>query len=145
VLVQALGEDKAGNLIDRILLGRNTTGLDALKWMDPRAIADLVRNEHPQIIAIVLSHLDPDQAAETLKLLPERARTDVLLRIATLDGIRPTRSTSSTRSWSASSPATRTSSRPTSAASRWRPTSSTSWIPGRTRSSSATSARSTPN
>ncbi len=89
VLVQALGEDKAGNLIDRILLGRNTTGLDALKWMDPRAIADLVRNEHPQIIAIVLSHLDPDQAAETLKLLPERARTDVLLRIATLDGIPP--------------------------------------------------------
>ena len=89
VLVQALGADKAGSLIDRILLGRNTTGLDTLKWMEPRAIADLVRNEHPQIIAIVLSHLDADQAAETLKLLPERARTDVLLRIATLDGIPP--------------------------------------------------------
>ena len=89
VLVQALGEDKAGSLIDRILLGRNTTGLDTLKWMDPRAIADLVRNEHPQIIAIVLSHLDSDQAAETLKMLPERARSDVLLRIATLDGIPP--------------------------------------------------------
>jgi flagellar motor switch protein FliG len=89
VLVQALGEDKAGSLIDRILLGRNTTGLDTLKWMDPRSIADLVRNEHPQIIAIVLSHLDGDQAAETLKLLPERARSDVLLRIATLDGIPP--------------------------------------------------------
>jgi flagellar motor switch protein FliG len=89
VLVQALGEDKAGSLIDRILLGRNTTGLDTLKWMDPRAIADLVRNEHPQIIAIVLSHLDSDQAAEVLKMLPERARTDVLLRIATLDGIPP--------------------------------------------------------
>ena len=89
VLVQALGEDKAGSLIDRILLGRNTTGLDTLKWMDPRAIADLVRNEHPQIIAIVLAHLDSDQAAETLKLLAERTRTDVLLRIATLDGIPP--------------------------------------------------------
>jgi flagellar motor switch protein FliG len=89
VLVQALGEDKAGSLIDRILLGRNTTGLDTLKWMDPRAIADLVRNEHPQIIAIVLSHLDSDQAADVLKMLPERARTDVLLRIATLDGIPP--------------------------------------------------------
>ncbi|MGX5731758.1 flagellar motor switch protein FliG [Pseudoxanthomonas beigongshangi] len=89
VLVQALGEDKAGSLIDRILLGRNTTGLDTLKWMDPRAIADLVRNEHPQIIAIVLSHLDGDQAAETLKMLPDRARSDVLLRIATLDGIPP--------------------------------------------------------
>lgn len=89
VLVQALGADKAGSLIDRILLGRNTTGLDTLKWMDPRAISDLVRNEHPQIIAIVLAHLDSDQAADTLKLLPERTRTDVLLRIATLDGIPP--------------------------------------------------------
>ncbi|WP_246120960.1 flagellar motor switch protein FliG [Luteimonas granuli] len=89
VLEQALGADKAGSLIDRILLGRNTSGLDTLKWMDPRAIADLVRNEHPQIIAIVLSHLDSDHAAETLKLLPERTRADVLLRIATLDGIPP--------------------------------------------------------
>ncbi|KAF1688337.1 flagellar motor switch protein FliG [Pseudoxanthomonas taiwanensis] len=89
VLIQALGAEKAGSLIDRILLGRNTTGLDTLKWMDPRAIADLVRNEHPQIIAIVLSHLDPDHAADTLRLLPERARADVLLRIATLDGIPP--------------------------------------------------------
>ncbi|WP_312371859.1 flagellar motor switch protein FliG, partial [Stenotrophomonas sp.] len=76
-------------LIDRILLGRNTTGLDALKWMDPRAVADLVRNEHPQIIAIVMAHLETDQAAEALKLLPERTRVDVLLRIATLDGIPP--------------------------------------------------------
>jgi flagellar motor switch protein FliG len=89
VLVQALGEDKAGSLIDRILLGRNTTGMDTLKWMDPRAIADLIRNEHPQIIAIVLAHLDNDQAAEVLGVLPERARPDVLLRIATLDGIPP--------------------------------------------------------
>ncbi|MBB3344456.1 flagellar motor switch protein FliG [Luteimonas sp. RC10] len=89
VLVQALGADKAGSLIDRILLGRNTTGLDTLKWMDPRAIADLVRHEHPQIIAIVMSHLDPDQAADALKLMPERTRADVLLRIATLDGIPP--------------------------------------------------------
>ena len=89
VLEQALGADKAGSLIDRILLGRNTSGLDTLKWMDPRAIADLIRNEHPQIIAIVMSHLDPDQAADALKLLPERTRADVLLRIATLDGIPP--------------------------------------------------------
>jgi len=89
VLLQALGEDKAGGLIDRILLGRNTTGLDTLKWMDPRAIADIIRNEHPQIIAIVLSHVDHDHAAEALKFLPERTRADVLLRIATLDGIPP--------------------------------------------------------
>lgn len=89
VLVQALGEDRASSLIDRILLGRNTSGLDTLKWMEPRAIAELVRNEHPQIIAIVIAHIDPDQAAEVLKCLPERARSDVLLRIATLDGIPP--------------------------------------------------------
>ena len=89
MLIQALGADKASGLIDRILLGRNTTGLDTLKWMDPRSVADLVRNEHPQIMAIVLSHLDPDQAAETLKMLPERTRADVLLRIATLEGIPP--------------------------------------------------------
>ena len=64
VLVNALGEDKAGGIIDRILLGRNTKGLEALKWMDPRAVAELIRNEHPQIIAIVLSYLDADQAAD---------------------------------------------------------------------------------
>ncbi|MDH7452075.1 flagellar motor switch protein FliG [Luteimonas composti] len=89
VLTQALGEERASSLIDRILAGRNTTGLDTLKWMDPRAIAELVRNEHPQIIAIVMAHLDGDQAAEVLKCLPERARVDVLLRLATLDGIPP--------------------------------------------------------
>ena len=89
VLVQALGEERASGLIDRILLGRNTSGLDTLKWMEPRAIADLVRNEHPQIIAIVMAHLDSDQAAEVLKCLPDRVRADVLLRIATLDGIPP--------------------------------------------------------
>lgn len=89
VLVQALGEERASSLIDRILLGRNTSGLDTLKWMEPRAIADLVRNEHPQIIAIVMAHLESDQAAEALKCLPDRVRADVLLRIATLDGIPP--------------------------------------------------------
>lgn len=89
VMVSALGEDKANGLIDRILLGRNSKGLEALKWMETRAVADLVRNEHPQIVAIVLAYLDPDQAAEILQLLPERMRSDVLMRIARLDGIQP--------------------------------------------------------
>ena len=89
VLTQALGEDKANGLIDRILLGRNTKGLETLKWMEPRAIADLVRNEHPQIIAIVLAYLDSDQAAEVVKQLAPRSRSEVLMRIATLDGIPP--------------------------------------------------------
>ena len=89
VMVSALGEDKANGLIDRILLGRNSKGLEALKWMETRAVADLVRNEHPQIVAIVLAYLDPDQASEILQLLPERMRSDVLVRIARLDGIQP--------------------------------------------------------
>mgnify|MGYP001576446094 CR=1 FL=1 len=89
VMVGALGEDKAAGLIDRILLGRNSKGLEALKWMETRAVADLVRNEHPQIVSIVLAYLDSDQAAEVLILLPERMRADVLMRIARLDGIQP--------------------------------------------------------
>jgi len=89
VLTQALGEDKANGLIDRILLGRNTKGMETLKWMEPRAIADLIRNEHPQIMAIVLAYLDSDQAADVVKQLAPRTRSEVLLRIATLDGIPP--------------------------------------------------------
>ncbi len=89
ILVNSLGEDKASGLIDRILLGRSSKGLEALKWMEPRAIAEVVRLEHPQIIAIVLSYLDADQAAEVLSLLPENMRADVLMRIASLDGIQP--------------------------------------------------------
>jgi flagellar motor switch protein FliG len=89
VLTNALGADKASGLIDRILLGRNSKGLDALKWMETRAVADLVRNEHPQIVAIVLAYLDTDQAASVLPQLPERMRSDVLMRIARLDGIQP--------------------------------------------------------
>jgi len=89
VLTNALGEDKAGTMIDRILLGGNTKGLESLKWMDARAIVELIRFEHPQIIAIVLSYLDSDQAASVLQLLPENTRADLLMRIATMDGIQP--------------------------------------------------------
>jgi len=89
VLNNALGEDKARNIIDRILLGRHSKGLDALKWMEPRAVADLIRLEHPQIIAIVLSYLDQDQAADVLAALPENMRVDIVMRIAALDGIQP--------------------------------------------------------
>ncbi len=89
VLTNALGKDKAGGVIDRILLGRNSKGLEQLKWMDPRSVAELIRLEHPQIIAIVLSFLDSDQAAEVLSEFPERIRPDIVMRIATLDGIQP--------------------------------------------------------
>ncbi|MFZ0468795.1 MAG: flagellar motor switch protein FliG [Thiogranum sp.] len=89
VMVEALGEDKAKGVMDRILLGSSTKGLEALKWMDARAVAELIRLEHPQIQAIVLSYLDNDHAAEVIRFFPERTRHDVLLRIATLDGIQP--------------------------------------------------------
>ena len=89
VLVNALGEDKAGGMIDRILLGGNTKGLESLKWMEPKAVAELIRNEHPQIIAVVLSYLDSDQAASVLSEYPEKVRTDVLMRIASVDGVQP--------------------------------------------------------
>ncbi len=89
VLIGALGEDKAGGVIDRILFGRSSKGLEALKWMDARAVAELVRQEHPQIIAIVLAYLDSDQSAQVLQAFPEWLRADIIMRIATLDGIQP--------------------------------------------------------
>jgi flagellar motor switch protein FliG len=89
VLMNALGEEKAGSVIERILQGTNTKGLETLKWMDPRSVAEIIRLEHPQIIAIVLSYLESDQAAEILALFPERVRVDVVMRIASLDGIQP--------------------------------------------------------
>ncbi|MCC7100108.1 MAG: flagellar motor switch protein FliG [Rubrivivax sp.] len=89
VLRKALGEDKANLLIDRILQGSDTTGIESLKWMDPQSVAELLRNEHPQIVAAILVHLDPDQAAATLKAFTERHRNEVIVRIATLDGIQP--------------------------------------------------------
>ena len=89
MLTSALGAEKAGGMIDRILLGRNSKGLEQLKWMDPKSIAELIRLEHPQIISIVLSFLDPDQAAEVISAFPENIRTDILMRVATLEGIQP--------------------------------------------------------
>ncbi len=90
VLVDALGQDKAASIIDRINIGRSTKGLEALKWMDPRAVGELIRLEHPQIISIVLAYLDPDQSAEVLQHLPANVRSEVVVRIATLDGVQPT-------------------------------------------------------
>lgn len=89
VLNKALGKDKAGGVIDRILLGRQSKGLEALKWMEPRSIAEVIRLEHPQIIAIVLSYLEADQAGQVLSNLPENTRSDIMMRIASLDAIQP--------------------------------------------------------
>ncbi|WP_240946319.1 flagellar motor switch protein FliG [Pseudomaricurvus alkylphenolicus] len=89
MLVTALGEDKANGLIDRILLGGNTTGLDTLKWMEARSVADIIRNEHPQIQAIVIAYLDPDQSAEILNFFTEKVRLDIMMRVAALDTVQP--------------------------------------------------------
>ncbi len=89
VLRKALGDDKANLLLDRILQGADVTGIEGLKWMDAGAVAELLRNEHPQIVAAILVHLDHDQSSSVLKLLAERQRNEVLVRIATLDGIQP--------------------------------------------------------
>ena len=89
VLRRALGDDKANLLIDRILQGGDTAGIEGLKWMDPVAVGELLRVEHPQIVAAILVHLDFDHAAEVLKTFTERQRNEVLVRVATLDGIPP--------------------------------------------------------
>lgn len=90
VLRRALGDDKASLLIDRIMQGSDVSGIEGLKWMDPQSIAELLRNEHPQIMAAILVHLDSDLIAGVLKHLSERSRNEVMLRIATLEGIQPT-------------------------------------------------------
>jgi flagellar motor switch protein FliG len=89
VLRKALGDDKANLLIDRIMQGGDTAGIEGLKWMDPSSVGELLRMEHPQIVAAILVHLDFDQAAEVLKTFTERQRNEVLVRVATLDGIQP--------------------------------------------------------
>ncbi|MBV8604961.1 MAG: flagellar motor switch protein FliG [Pelomonas sp.] len=89
VLRKALGEDKANLLLDRILQGSDVSSIESLKWMDAVSVAELLRNEHPQIIAAILSHLDFDQTSQVLRAFTERQRNEVLVRIATLDGIQP--------------------------------------------------------
>jgi len=89
VLTRALGDDRASLLLDRILQGNDGGGIERLKWMDPASVAALIGSEHPQIVASILVHLEPDQASQVLTQFSTEARNDVVLRIATLDGIQP--------------------------------------------------------
>jgi len=89
VLIEALGPDKAANLLDKITQGNDHSGIESLKWMDPSSASDLIRNEHPQIIATILVHLDPDLSSSILAFFPERLRNEVLIRTATLEGVQP--------------------------------------------------------
>ncbi|MEZ5649168.1 MAG: flagellar motor switch protein FliG [Burkholderiaceae bacterium] len=90
VLNKALGPDRASMILERILDGSDTSGIDSLKWMEPEPVAELIRNEHPQIIASILVHLPRDQASSVLGYFTDRLRSDVVYRIATLEGIQPT-------------------------------------------------------
>ena len=89
VLVRALGEEKATALIERILIGGNAKGIESLRWMEPRMVADMICNEHPQVISLILCYLERDQAAEVLANLSSSTRTDALMRVATLDTVQP--------------------------------------------------------
>ena len=85
----ALGEDKAGNLIDQIVMGGGAKGLDSLKWMDSKQVANIIRNEHPQIQTIVLSYLEPEQSAEIMSQFADKVRLDLMMRIANLEEVQP--------------------------------------------------------
>ena len=89
ILKRALGEDKASTVLGRILPGGSTKGLEILRWMDPRAIADMILNEHPQVIAIILSVLEYDVAADVLNFLPKERRGEVMQRVAKLETVQP--------------------------------------------------------
>lgn len=90
VMVQALGEEKAKSMLSKVMPDKaKTRGIEALKWMDAASVADLIVDEHPQIIAIVLASLDEEQAAEVLAELPEAMRSDLMLRVARLEMIDP--------------------------------------------------------
>jgi flagellar motor switch protein FliG len=87
VLTQAVGKQKTDMLLDRVSSGQTGQGIEALKWMESKAVAQIIGGEHPQIAAIVLSHLEPEQSAGILPLLGEEMRTDVLMRIASLNEV----------------------------------------------------------
>ncbi len=89
VMVKALGEDKANTLVDKIMLGGNSTGLETLRWMDAKTVAEVIRHEHPQIQAIVITYLDPEQSAAVLEILSDEARLEIITRVATLESVHP--------------------------------------------------------
>ncbi len=89
VLKRALGDDKAASVLNRIMPGQSTKGLEILSWMDPRSIADMIFGEHPQVIAIILSVLEHQVAADVLTYLPDEARPEIMQRVASLDTVQP--------------------------------------------------------
>ena len=89
VFTKALGDDKAASVLGRIMPGSSSKGLDILQWMDARSIGEMVIDEHPQIIAIILSVLDYDIAADVLNFIPADIRAEVVHRVAALETVHP--------------------------------------------------------
>ncbi|AFH95480.1 flagellar motor switch protein FliG [Providencia stuartii] len=90
VLVKALGEERAASLLEDIFdKQESTSGIESLNYMEPQTVADIIRDEHPQIIATILVHLKRNLAADVLELFEERQRNDIMLRIATFGGVQP--------------------------------------------------------
>ncbi|MDJ0757803.1 MAG: flagellar motor switch protein FliG [Woeseiaceae bacterium] len=87
LLGNALGESKANAFVDRMMTGRSAQGLDSLRWMSAREVADIIQDEHPQIVAIVLAYLDPTIAAEVVQMLPNELQTDMIIRVANLSDV----------------------------------------------------------
>ncbi len=87
VLSNAFSESKANALIARMLAGKDATGFEALKWMSAENVVEIIEGEHPQIVAIILSYLEADQAASALNALPEDQRAEVIMRIAKLSDV----------------------------------------------------------
>lgn len=89
VLNRALGPDKAASVLSRIMPGQGSKGLDILKWMDARSIAEMIRGEHPQVTAIILSVLEYDVAADVLAFLDPPTRAEIMQRVASLETVQP--------------------------------------------------------
>ncbi len=89
VFKRALGDDKAASVLGRIMPGQSSKGLEILQWMDARAIADMIKTEHPQVTAIILSVLDHQVAADVLNFLPDESRAEIIQRVASLETVQP--------------------------------------------------------
>jgi len=88
-LGKALGEERASALLERIMNGGDSAGIEAVKWEDPRVVAEMIREEHPQIIAMILAYVEPEQAQDVMQALPDGVIEQVIPRLATLEVIPP--------------------------------------------------------
>ncbi|MCE5388550.1 MAG: flagellar motor switch protein FliG [Acidithiobacillus sp.] len=89
VLIKAMGKEKASEILDRVVTGGEYAGLEIIKWADAKTISEMIRFEHPQIIATILAHLEPEKAGDVLHNLPDRIIPDIMFRVATMSSVSP--------------------------------------------------------